>query len=94
VTNAPTNLHSWHGYGLAVDVVHRTKFWKPAEGMSWFGAVAEVFKQHDCKWGGDWTHVDPPHFQWHLCKPSPSSEARHLIQTEGLEAVWRKVKAI
>ncbi len=24
VTNAPSNLFSWHGYGLAVDVVHRT----------------------------------------------------------------------
>lgn len=29
VTNAPSNLHSWHGYGLAVDVVHRTKYWSP-----------------------------------------------------------------
>src|ERR1044072_3297457 len=32
VTNAPTNLQSWHGYGLAVDVVHRTLFWKPPGG--------------------------------------------------------------
>ena len=29
VTNAPTNLHSWHGFGLAVDVVHRKSFWSP-----------------------------------------------------------------
>src|SRR6185295_20288503 len=29
VTNAPTNRYSWHGYGLAVDVVHRVKFWEP-----------------------------------------------------------------
>jgi LAS superfamily LD-carboxypeptidase LdcB len=24
VTNAPTSLTSWHGYGLAVDVIHAT----------------------------------------------------------------------
>ena len=27
VTNARTNLESWHGYGLAVDVIHRTQHW-------------------------------------------------------------------
>ena len=32
VTNAPTNLFSWHGYGLAVDVVHRIDFWEPEGG--------------------------------------------------------------
>jgi len=94
VTNAPTNLHSWHGYGLAVDVVHRTKFWEPEGGESWFRRVAAVFKDHDCKWGGDWTRPDTPHFQWHLCKPSPSADARRLILTGGREAVWRAVNAI
>jgi peptidoglycan L-alanyl-D-glutamate endopeptidase CwlK len=27
VTNAPTNLLSWHGYGLAIDVVSEKHFW-------------------------------------------------------------------
>src|SRR3954451_24302338 len=36
VTNAPTNLTSWHGYGLAVDVVHRVKYWEPPGGEAWF----------------------------------------------------------
>jgi peptidoglycan L-alanyl-D-glutamate endopeptidase CwlK len=93
VTNAPTNLHSWHGYGLAVDVVHRTKFWKPEGGEHWFQRVAEIFKQHSCSWGGDWTKPDTPHFQWHRCKASPSAEARKLIMAGGLEAVWRAVGA-
>jgi peptidoglycan L-alanyl-D-glutamate endopeptidase CwlK len=64
VTNAPTNMQSWHGYGLAVDVVHREKFWSPPGGEQWFRDVAKIFKKHDCSWGGDWTHADPPHFQW------------------------------
>src|SRR5207248_8442207 len=56
VTNAPTNLFSWPGYGLAVDVIHEVKRWDAGDG--WFAAVAAVFKQHGCKWGGDWTHPD------------------------------------
>src|SRR4051812_24079587 len=44
VTNAPTNLYSWHGYGLAVDVVHQRLFWNPPEGELWFKKVAETFK--------------------------------------------------
>lgn len=94
VTYAPTNLHSWHGYGLAVDVVHRRDYWKPAGGERWFRDVAQVFKDQGlCKWGGDWTKPDTPHFQWHLCKPSPSDEARRLLANGGMEAVWERVQA-
>lgn len=94
VTNAPTNLQSWHGYGLAVDVIHRTKFWNPEGGEAWFKKVADEFKLHDCSWGGDWTKPDTPHFQWHLCKPSPSRKARQLMLTKGREAVWRDLRAL
>jgi peptidoglycan L-alanyl-D-glutamate endopeptidase CwlK len=94
VTNAPTNLLSWHGYGLAVDVVDRTKYWKPDGGEDWFKQVAAIFKQNDCSWGGDWTKPDTPHFQWHLCKPSPSDVAQKLMQTQGREAVWQAVQAM
>jgi peptidoglycan L-alanyl-D-glutamate endopeptidase CwlK len=93
VTNAPTNLFSWHGYGLAVDVVHRTAFWNPPEGEAWFRKVADVFKQNGCKWGGDWTKPDTPHMQWGKCKPSPSDAARSLLATQGLQAVWDAVEA-
>jgi hypothetical protein len=91
VTNAMSNLYSWHGYGLAVDVIHRTKQW--GAGDAWFAKVAEIFKRHGCKWGGDWTTKDLPHFQWGLCKASPSSVARELIRTKGVEAVWQAVGA-
>ena len=91
VTNAMNNLYSWHGYGLAVDVIHRTKQWGP--GDDWFRRVAEVFKRHGCKWGGDWKTVDLPHFQWGLCKASPSENARTLLRTQGILAVWEAVGA-
>lgn len=93
VTNAPTALRSWHGYGLAVDVVDRNRLWKPDGGLSWFERVATIFKRHNCKWGGDWTSPDPPHFQWHLCRPSPSDEARNLLATGGVAAVWEALSA-
>ena len=93
VTNARTNLYSWHGYGLAVDVVSESKLWKPAEGERWFRAVAGIFKQHGCKWGGDWTKPDTPHLQWGLCKPSPSDLARLILRQDGREAVWKAVGA-
>jgi hypothetical protein len=35
-----------------------------------------------------------PHFQWGRCKPSPSDEARRLIDTEGEVSVWRAVGAM
>lgn len=92
VTNASNNLYSWHGYGLAVDVIHATQGWSP-ERHGWFNAVAEIFKRHGCKWGGDWTSPDPPHFQWGRCKPSPSDLARELLRTQGIEAVWAAVGA-
>lgn len=94
VTNAPTNLHSWHGFGLAVDVVHRTKFWSPPQGEAWFRWVAAIFKKHGCAWGGDWKMADLPHFQWSLCPASPSDVARQLINSQGMQAVWAHFGAI
>jgi hypothetical protein len=93
VTNASSNLYSWHGFGLAVDVIHAAEGWSPRT-PGWFQKVAEVFKRHGCKWGGDWKSPDMPHFQWGLCKPSPSDLARELLRTRGIEAVWEAVGAL
>lgn len=91
VTNAPSNLYSWHGYGLAVDVISRAQRWSAPE--SWFAQVAAIFKKHGCSWGGDWTQRDLPHFQWGLCKPSPSELAREIMSTQGVRAVWQALRA-
>ena len=91
VTNAKSSLYSWHGFGLAVDVISKEHGWSPKDG--WWEKVAAIFKRHGCKWGGDWRQVDLPHFQWELCKPSPSDEARSILKDRGLEAVWRAVGA-
>jgi len=91
VTNAPNETWTWHGYGLAVDVIHRVKQWDMPP--SWFADVAAIFKRYGCKWGGDWRQKDLPHHQWAACKPSPSNQARALLAAGGLPAVWRAVGA-
>ena len=92
VTNARTNLYSWHGYGLAVDIIHRELEWNAP--TSWFAQVAETAKRNGCKWGGNWKSPDFPHLQWGRCKASPSDLARRLIAEGGMEAVWHAVGAV
>ena len=72
--------------------LNATKGWSAGDG--WFLQVSKVFKKHGCKWGGDWTSPDPPHFQWAPCKASPSDVARALMRTKGVEEVWRVVGAL
>ena len=92
VTNAPSNLYSWHGYGLAVDVISQAHGWDQPE--SWFADVAASFQKYACRWGGEWKMKDLPHFQWGRCRPSPSDRARELLHMQGLEAVWQAVGAM
>ncbi|HEY8571587.1 M15 family metallopeptidase [Phenylobacterium sp.] len=102
VTRAPTSFTSWHGYGLAVDVIHRTKAYWPfgkdrtasARNERWFADVADVFKANGCNWGGDWSRPDTPHMQWGRCRPSPSARARELWESGGVQAVWAAVGAL
>ena len=99
VTNASTSLTSWHGYGLAVDIVHAVRFWTPfgkdsRKNEKWFADVAAIFKATRCNWGGDWTHPDTPHMQWGKCRPSPSDAARSLLGSGGVHAVWEAVGAL
>ncbi|HYD51955.1 MAG TPA: M15 family metallopeptidase [Gemmatimonadaceae bacterium] len=93
VTNARSNLYSWHGYGLAVDVISREHGWNPPGRDAWFARVAECFRAAGCRWGGEWKMKDLPHFQWGLCKPSPSDRARLLYAQGGRHAVWEAVGA-
>lgn len=91
VTNARSNLQSWHGFGLAVDVISRRYHWDRP--MRWFADVAAHFQAHGCRWGGSWKSPDPPHMQHGLCKPSPSDRAREILATSGIGEVWRVVGA-
>ena len=91
VTYAATNLDSWHGYGLAVDVISRSQGWNRPE--TWFAEVAAAFAKFGCRWGGEWKQKDLPHFQWGRCKPSPSDAAHELVTAGGVQAVWSELRA-
>lgn len=91
VTNAADALHSWHIYGLAVDVISASKGWDVTD--LWMQMVAAHFKANGLDWGGDWHHPDKPHFQWGGCETTPSDDDRALFQSAGKEAVWASVGA-
>lgn len=92
VTAAKTAMGGWHFYGLAVDVIHRTRRWNNPE--KWWLKVSAIFKAHGLDWGGDWERVDLPHFQFAGLRKSPSNRARELYASGGLEAVWKAVGAV
>lgn len=92
VTRAADNRHSWHGFGLAADVIDAKKQW--SQPLSWWQEMGAIFKAHGCAWGGDWHDRDLPHVQWGLMPPSPTDEDRLLMATEGPPAVWQRWGAI
>ena len=92
VTNAPDETRSWHGYGLAVDVISAARGWEAGE--LWFQRLGRKAAAHGLSWGGNWKKPDLPHVQFGRCKDSPSDEARMLLATQGMEAVWKAVHAI
>jgi peptidoglycan L-alanyl-D-glutamate endopeptidase CwlK len=97
VTAATTNLTSWHGYGLAVDLVVVGVADPWAEQFhDDYRAMGDIAEQHGLTWGGRWKHADLPHVQWGLCPASPTSEDQQTLlnPTEGLRAVWEKYGAI
>jgi len=92
VTEQADVQHSWHAFGLAVDIISRTRGWDTDS--DWQQQVATVFKRNGIDWGNDWpTFKDYPHFQFGGMKQAPSDLARQLYQTGGLQAVWEAVGA-
>lgn len=92
VTNAKSAQYSWHFFGLGVDVISKSKRWDVSD--DWRAKVSAIFTHHMCAAGAYWPHPDYPHYQWYLCRRSPSDEARRLYAQGGLPAVWRAVQAI
>jgi len=70
--------HSYHNYGLAIDIVllvdkdgngtYETASWDVKadfdgdKAADWMEIVA-IFKRYGWEWGGDWKFYDAPHFQ-------------------------------
>lgn len=92
VTNARSAKYSWHFYGLAADIISKSKQWKVSD--EWRRSVNAIMRKHGLACGADWPHPDEPHVYWKKCKRSPSDEARRLYAEGGLHAVWEAVGAL
>lgn len=93
VTKAANPYKTWHGFGLAVDIVQDDAtpwiapqaFWNR---LGWHASANKMF------WGGAWVNLlDLPHTQWSRCPNGPSVEDRMLLEKSGIEAVWKKYGA-
>lgn len=100
VTHSQDADETWHGFGLAVDVVHARSYWAaPTEFWEALGAAAARL---NLTWGGDWNRngirderfPDRPHVQWGPpMRRSPSPRAARLVASGGLHALWQEVGA-
>lgn len=93
VTQAPTNLTTWHGYGLAVDIVSKAHGWDAPP--SFWANLGMSAQAAGLSWGGAWPRFqDRPHCQWGPpMRQAPSQHAAELMASGGMEAVWKEVGA-
>lgn len=93
VTKAKSHLSSWHGHGLAVDIISRSKLWNAPE--SFWQALGAACQSRGLTWGGVWTKFpDKPHVQWGECPASPTAEDKARTRDQGMEATWFAYSAV
>ena len=102
VTQSESALTSWHGFGLAVDIIHASLGWGAP--VTFWQALARAALAEGMTSGSDWNRnsindekfCDRPHVQWYCAgmHVSPSDHARQLLAQGGVEAVWREVEAV
>lgn len=93
VTQAATGDASWHKYGLAVDIISKSKQWDAPEN---FWADLQLCSHAEGLVSGrDWSRFpDQPHVQWGPpMRQAPSSESATLSANGGNPAVWTAVGA-
>jgi len=92
VTRATSALYSWHGFGLALDIVEKDATPWVAPSTFW-NAIGDAAEKFGLVWAGRWHATDLPHVQWGACPVSPTEEDRMLFRTQGMKAVWTKYGA-
>jgi peptidoglycan L-alanyl-D-glutamate endopeptidase CwlK len=100
-SKSPDALHTWHHYGLAADIISKSREWDVYPGqdgtggdVTWYKPVEDIFKAHGMDWGGDWKSFrDWPHWQFGGISASPH-DAPTILAEHGLQAVWQAVNAI
>lgn len=92
VTQADSVDWTWHGYGLAVDIVCADRGYDAP--MSFWRALGAAAKDEGLVWGGAWHQVDLPHVQWGKpMRDRPTARAVALRAAGGNPMVWKEVGA-
>jgi len=82
---------SWHNYGLAVDIIHKTLQWgAPA---AWWENLGKIATEEGCEWGGYWAFKDLPHVQWKGLSRSPTQIAKVALKEDSLKTYWTSIRA-
>lgn len=92
VTHAATAFKAWHIYGLAVDIISRSKGWDAPDGF--WACLRTEAEAEGLEAGAKWKMADKPHVQWAPMRTTPSDHAKELYDAEGVEAVWKEVGAV
>lgn len=93
VTKAASYLTSWHGFGLAVDIVENDATPWTAPQAFWHALGRHAMAQ-GLAWGGGWSRFpDLPHVQWGRTPMSPTPLDRALLQQDVMAVVWAKYHA-
>lgn len=100
VTHSASAAQTWHRYGLAADVISRSKRWDAS--AAFWRALEVAVEEEGLVSGADWDRNDAtrsafkdlPHVQYgNGMRRSPSPRAAALFAAGGFEAVWREVGA-
>lgn len=93
VTYAPNALKTWHHYWLGID--YGDLRYEPGNEPPAFWADLEAIGVSlGLRCGADWKMKDRPHVQWgHPMLDTPSVHAAELLESGGVEAVWKEVEA-
>jgi len=87
VTKAKSHLQSWHGHGLAVDIISRGALWNAPP--AFWTALGAACAAHGLTWGGAWTTMpDRPHCQDGRIPVGPKKADRERTAAEGMVATW------
>lgn len=102
VTYSSEADESWHGFGLAADIISRKDRWNAP--LEFWESLGRACEKYGLRWGGDWDgdgdwrderFTDFPHVQWGPpMRRSPSPRAGRLLALGGPPAVWREVGAL
>jgi peptidoglycan L-alanyl-D-glutamate endopeptidase CwlK len=99
VTHSETSDDTWHGYGLAADIVPVKTKWSQVD---LFHAIPKLALKRGLLSGADWNRngasdderfQDWPHVQWGAMRRSPSPNAARIADKGGLPALWEYLSA-